>query len=212
MEYSYWLDRWKNRQIGFDQPSPNQLLLSHFNKLKLERDDTVFVPLTGKSVDVAWLLGQGLNVIGNELSESATIELFAMLEITPTISEWDSGKVYSSDSLSVFVGDFFELATDEIGSINAVYDRAALVALPEEMRFRYTHHLIEITKAAPQLLIVFDYDQELVPGPPFSISGKEILEQYSAEYSISRVAQKEVPGGIKGMAPAQECAWLLENK
>lgn len=211
MEHSYWLNRWKNRQIGFDQPSPNQLLLSHFNKLKLERGDTVFVPLTGKTVDVAWLLGQGLNVIGSELSESATIELFAMLEISPTIFEWESGKVYSSDSLSVFVGVFFELATEEIGSINAVYDRAA-VALPEEMRFRYTHHLIEITKAAPQLLIVFDYDQELVPGPPFSISRKEILEHYSAKYSISHVAQKEVPGGIKGIAPAQECAWLLENK
>lgn len=212
MEHSYWMDRWEKKRIGFDQSSPNTLLQENFNKLELKHGKMVFVPLTGKTIDVAWLLDQGFTVVGCELSEQAVLALFALLDLEPEITPWEHGKIYQTSALKIFVGDFFLLSANELGGVNAVYDRAALVALPEEMRFRYTHHLIEITKGAPQLLIVFDYDQELVPGPPFSISRKEILEHYSAKYSISPVEQKDVSGGIKGIAPAQECAWLLENK
>ena len=107
------------------------------------------------------------------------------------------------------MGDFFDMSPDDIGKIDAVYDRASMVALPPEMRNEYTRHLKEITNHAPQLLIVFDYDQELVPGPPFSISEEEITAHYSDVYSIKILEERSMPVGIKGIAPATENAWLL---
>ncbi len=209
MDQSYWLDRWTNKQIGFDQPAPNPLLQTHFEKLKLEHDNKVFVPLTGKTIDVAWLLDQGYRVVGCELSEVAVRELFDLLNLEPKISEWKFGKIFSNDSITIFVGDFFELTANDIGQIDGIYDRASMVALPAEMRKDYAHHLLSITRNAPQLLIVFDYDQQLVPGPPFSISDDEIETHYSNVYSIKILEKRSMPVGIKGIAPATEYAWLL---
>ncbi len=122
MHKEFWLDRWKNRQIGFDQPAPNQLLVKHFNKLKLPKKAKVFVPLTGKSVDVIWLLSNDFKVVGCELSEQAIIELFQLLEIQPSITQWQHGVIYSTEDLTMFVGDFFDLKVTDLGIIDAVYD------------------------------------------------------------------------------------------
>ncbi|MBO6794778.1 MAG: thiopurine S-methyltransferase [Balneolaceae bacterium] len=209
MDQSYWLDRWTNKQIGFDQLEPNPLLQTHFDKLNLDQRSTVFVPLTGKNIDVAWLLDQGYRVVGCELSELAVRELFDLLDLKPTITDWKYGKVFSNDAITIFVGDFFELSTEDIGQIDGIYDRASMVALPDDMRKDYAQHLLSITKRAPQLLIVFDYEQELVPGPPFSISEDEIESHYSNVYSITILEKRNMTVGIKGTAPATENAWLL---
>lgn len=209
MDHSYWLDRWRNHQTGFDQVAPNPLLQSHFERLNLPRGSSVFVPLTGKSIDVAWLLDQSCQVVGCELSEIAVQELFELLKLKPTIKNWGFGKVYLEEAITIFVGDFFDLSSNDIGKIDAVYDRASMVALPPEMRNKYTRHLQAITNHAPQLLIVFDYDQELVPGPPFSISEDEITAHYSDVYSIKILEERHMPVGIKGIAPATENTWLL---
>ncbi len=98
-----------------------------------------------------------------------------------------------------------------IGSVDAIYDRAALVALPEEMRHRYTAHLMKITNKAPQLLICFEYDQTLMEGPPFSISDKEIDKHYSGSYNLTLILSADVSGGLKGKYLAKENVWLLRN-
>ncbi len=212
MHKEFWLDRWKNRQIGFDQPSPNHLLIKHFNKLNLSNRDKVFVPLTGKSVDVLWLLSEGYQIVGCELSEQAVIELYTSLNSVATKTHWEHGLIYRSDDLAMYVGDFFDLQIADLGEIHGVYDRASKVALPPEMRSRYTEHLATITQKAPQLLIVFEYDQELVSGPPFSIAEKEIRSHYDKFYDISLLERTKLPYGIKGIAPTTENAWLLKSK
>ena len=98
-----------------------------------------------------------------------------------------------------------------LGLVDAIYDRAALVALPEEMRNRYTAHLMEITDKAPQLLICYEYDQNLMEGPPFSVSNEEINLHYRDSYHLTPIESANVPGGIKGKGPAKENVWLLQN-
>ncbi|MEO1021607.1 MAG: thiopurine S-methyltransferase [Bacteroidota bacterium] len=212
MEKEYWLERWEHRQIGFDQQHPNPLLVRHFSKLNISRNGKIFVPLTGKTIDVAWLLSQGFEVTGCELSEQAVRELFGMLDIEAAIEPWEYGKIYTSERLTLFVGDFFSLIKTDLGTVDGVYDRAALVALPSEARHLYTSYLRLITQQAPQLLIVFDYDQELISGPPFSISKEEITNHYAEEYHIALIEKKDIPGGLKGVAPATEDVWLVRSK
>ncbi len=209
MHKEFWIERWNNRQIGFDQPKPNSLLTKHFEKLSIPKNGMVFVPLTGKSIDVAWLLSNGFHVIGCELSDEAVLELFDLLNLSPKKLTWSAGIKYEAGNLTLLVGDFFDVKMSDLGHVDGVYDRASLVALPPEMRTNYSRHLLSITNSAPQLLIVFDYDQELVPGPPFSVTEKEIRTHYGDDYEISLLEELKLPNGIKGVAPATENAWLL---
>ena len=87
---------------------------------------------------------------------------------------------------------------------------AALVALPKNVRGRYTKHLMQITNNAPQLLVSFDYDQTVMPGPPFSISNAELVEHYGNSYDLQLLASASIPGGLKGKCPATENLWLLK--
>ena len=68
----------------------------------------------------------------------------------PAIAGAGDVKHYSAPDLDIFVGDIFKLTRKALGSIDAVFDRAALVALPEEMRARYASHIADITCAMPR--------------------------------------------------------------
>ncbi len=96
-----------------------------------------------------------------------------------------------------------------LGSVDAVYDRAALVALPVEVRDRYTAHLRHITDQAPQLLVTYEYDQTWMSGPPFSINAEEVHHHYGDRYEVSQLVSQALPGGLKGI-PAIETAWQLQ--
>jgi thiopurine S-methyltransferase len=101
---------------------------------------------------------------------------------------------------------------DELGQVDAIYDRAALVALPESMRDRYAEHQIKITDRTPQLLISCEYDQRLLEGPPFSLSHEEVARQYQESYDLKLLASAEIKGGLKGKCAAAENIWLLKKR
>lgn len=212
MDPDFWHERWNENRIGFHQTKPNQLLEAHLSALDLPRGDRVFVPLCGKTLDIAWLLAQGHHVAGAELSEIAIRGLFEELGVSPKITEAGRLKHFYAEHIDVFVGDIFDVTAESIGVIDAVFDRAALVALPPEMRVRYAAHLAMITQQAPQLLITFDYDQDAMPGPPFAVPDAEVHERYAGAYNLSKLASVDVEGGLKGMCPALETLWHLQPK
>lgn len=209
MEADFWHQRWNDNDIAFHQGKANDLLIRHFDQLGLDKNQRVFLPLCGKTRDIAWLLAKGYRITGVELSEKAIVELFEELETTPDITQHGPLQLYQADGIDIFVGDLFDLSADIIGKVDAVYDRAALVALPKEMRKRYTSHLNDISKTAPQLLLCYEYDQSQMKGPPFSISDNEIHSHYKRDYELSLLENSPVKGGLKGICPATEKAWRL---
>lgn len=209
MEPEFWHRRWESKEIAFHEPDGNALLKKWIHELGLIDDQRIFIPLCGKTRDIGWLLSQGLRVVGAELSEEAVRELFQDLRIDPEISATDVFNVYSGPNLDVFVGDFFELSGAMIGEVRAIYDRAALVAMPSHLRGKYSDTLIQITNRAPQLVICFEYDQSLMDGPPFSVNAAEIASHYAAMYELKSLEKVEVPGGLKGVCAAKEQVWCL---
>jgi thiopurine S-methyltransferase len=210
MEPNFWHERWTKNEIGFHEREFNVLLTSHFHKLDLPVGSRVFVPLCGKTRDIAWLLQNGYRVAGAELSELAVRQLFAELGVQPTLTTVQGGlQHYRAPGLDIFAGDIFALTPALLGQVDTTYDRAALVALPAAMRIRYTAHLVALTGKAPQLLICFVYDQQQMAGPPFSIVAEEVKQHYAALYSVELVESKQVSGGLKGQCPAEEHVWLL---
>lgn len=211
MDAEFWHRKWANNEIAFHESAANPLLVKHFSALALEKGRRVFVPLCGKSLDIRWLLSNGCRVVGAELSRLAVEQLFSELGVEPAISSYGPVERFSTQDLDVFVGDIFDVTAELLGPVDAVYDRAALVALPEEMRGRYTAHLMQITAKAPQLLICFEYDQSLMAGPPFSISGEEVSRHYRETYALTLLDRVEIPGGFKGKLAATESVWLLKR-
>lgn len=210
MEVNFWRQRWESNRIAFHKSEAHPLLVAHWNKLALPTGSRVFVPLCGKTLDIAWLLSQGYRVVGAELIEIAIEQLFDELKIVPEISNLGAVSRYSAPDIDIFVGNVLSVTGDRLGAVDAVYDRAALVALPEALRRRYTAHLAAITGVAPQLLITFEYDQALMAGPPFSISAEEINRHYGDRYGVSLVSTTDVAGGLKGHCAATENVWLLQ--
>ncbi|MEJ6608473.1 MAG: thiopurine S-methyltransferase [Paracoccaceae bacterium] len=209
MDPNFWHKRWEKNEIGFHQSAVNVLLSDHFSGLSLPQTSRVFVPLCGKTRDIAWLLSQGHRVVGVELSKLAVEELFVDLGVAPKISVQGELLRYSAPGLEIFVGDIFELSGDLLGRVDAIYDRAALVAFPTEMRGRYGAHVAAITQLAPQFLICFEYDQAVMNGPPFSIDRQKVHDVYGAHYQIEPITNRDVAGGLKGKCPAQETDWHL---
>ena len=192
MDLEFWHEKWNKNETGFHLKQTHPLLKKHLTADRLNAIKTVFVPLCGKTLDIQYLLDLGLNVVANELSEVAVQELFKGLDVEPEISEWSGGACYSTGKLKVWVGDFFELTAEQLESVDLVYDRAALIALPRDMRDSYAKHIKSITGNAPQFLITLAYDQNIMSGPPFSVDKKEVEQHYAEMYEIGVLSSKEI--------------------
>ncbi|MBX3320905.1 MAG: thiopurine S-methyltransferase [Nitrospira sp.] len=212
MEPNFWHNRWQTNQTGWHESTVNPLLIAHFPSLNLPPGKRVFVPFCGKSLDLGWLLSQGYTVAGAELSELAVTQLFGQLGMKARILEIGKHKHFRGEKIDIFVGNLFDLSREILGLVDAVYDRAALVALPEAMRVQYTAHLKAITTFAPQLVIGYEYDQTMAPGPPFSVTPDELHRHYNDAYALTLLARIEVPGGLKGKCPATEHVWRLDKR
>ena len=210
MEASFWHQKWARGEIGFHQKDFNPFLLKYLEILNLPKESRIFLPLCGKTRDFSFLLANGYQVVGAELSELAVKELFKELCLNPEINLIGDLIRYSAQDIDVFVGDIFDVTAKYLGEISAIYDRAALVALPVEIRAQYISHLMNVTKSAPQLLITFEYDQKLMDGPPFSLTESEIKHHYGSKYQLKVLESNFVSGGLKGKINLTETAWLLQ--
>jgi thiopurine S-methyltransferase len=210
MEPHFWHNKWHKNEIGFHQDEVNTYLKAHFSLLAIPKNSRIFVPLCGKTQDIGWLLAQGYRVAGAELSELAINQLFTQLGIQPTISVIGDLHHYKSDNIDIYVGDIFALSKAQLGQIHAIYDRAAVVALPEEIRMAYSNHLVEITGKAPQLVITCEYDQSLISGPPFNVSHNELENLYGSKYSLTSLASEFAPRSLKGRVDAINRVWQLK--
>lgn len=119
--------------------------------------------------------------------------------------------------MTVFQGDIFELTADELGPIDLVYDRAALVAMPPAMRPGYVAQILTLARAAPQLLITFEYDPAEKDGPPFPVLADEVSRHYAASHSVVELSRKDVLQDSlnfreAGVTRFVEVAWRLSPK
>ena len=221
MNSKFWQQRWQEGRIGFHQSDVNPELIKHFSNLALPAGSQVLVPLCGKSVDMVWLAHAGYDVVGIELVESAVQAFFAEQNIMPTITEFISAadgstlKRYqgqlAGQTITLWVADIFALSPTAIGDIAAVYDRAALIALPADMRPDYSKQIYKLSNNAPQLLITLNYDQSKKDGPPFSISPEQLKQYYDANYEIIELESQSSTLNSAAELSVTEHVWLLSK-
>ncbi|MGZ9669264.1 thiopurine S-methyltransferase [Pseudomonas sp. GNP014] len=195
MQPEFWHKKWASNQIGFHLSEVNPYLQRHWPELSMPATARVLVPLCGKSLDLTWLAGRGHQVLGIELSEKAIEDFFSEHQIQPQISEKGAFKVYRSDAIELWCGDFFALTASDVADCVAFYDRAALIALPAPMRERYAAHLQQILPQGVQgVLITLDYDQAQIPGPPFAVGDDEVKRLLGDLWQVQALEERDVLG------------------
>lgn len=189
----FWHSRWATGQIGFHQAEVNPYLQRFWPILEMSAGARVLVPLCGKSVDMTWLCEQGLYVVGVELAEAAAEAYFTERGLQPVIDTRGEFKVYRDDRCEIWCGDFFGLTVADIGVCTGLYDRAALIALPEEMRRRYARQLARLLGADCRgLLVTLDYVQEEIDGPPFAVDSAEVTRLLGEDWQVELIDSQDV--------------------
>jgi thiopurine S-methyltransferase len=184
----YWCRRWLDGETGWHHDQANEHLLSHWESMDVEPGAQVFVPLCGKSLDMAWLAGQGYSVLGVEVSPVAIERFFAEQQLTPEISTEGGFRSYRAGGVQLLCGDMFRLTAGHLQGVKAVYDRASLVALDRPQRLGYASLLADILPpAAPILLVSMDYPEQQMQGPPHSVPETEVRELLGGRFSITRL-------------------------
>jgi thiopurine S-methyltransferase len=195
MHAEFWQTRWARSEIGFHLPEVNPYLQQYWPALGLPEGARVLVPLCGKSLDLAWLAGRGYQVVGVELAQRAVEDFFSEHGLEPQISEVGSFKLYRAGVVEIYCGDFFALTEQHLVGCSALYDRAALIALPGPMRERYAAHLAQVLPVGCLgLLVTLDYDQEQMDGPPFAVSEGEVQRLLAELWQIEPLACSDVLG------------------
>lgn len=217
MEPEFWHERWRENLIGFHQNEVNPYLTDNWHKLGVKAPATVFVPLCGKTLDIRWLLEQGYRVEAVELSPiavKALIEEQGLPAEQTTVGDWE---VWQGEGFRIWCGDYFKLTRAQLGVVHAVYDRAALIALPEAMRAEYVSSMKQLVGVVPQLLITLSYPQSQIDGPPFSVSRDEVESLYKKNYAGTKepLVEKDVLAenakfARRGLSALFESVFLLQ--
>jgi thiopurine S-methyltransferase len=195
MKHAFWHERWSDNRIGFHQSDFNGWLTKYWSSLGLSGEESVFVPLCGKSRDMLWLREQGHRVTGVELSDLACRDFFA--EQGVDIDAIEEGEFHrrERDGICLLAGDVFKTDREALNNPRAIYDRAALIALPPSMRVDYAAHIASLTAVGDQILLVaLEYDNPRNE-PPFSVKGDEVRDLFAAEFVIEELDSADLNEG-----------------
>lgn len=215
MDHNYWLKKWEAADTRFHKNEVNPNLLKFQNHIP---PGTVFVPMCGKSLDMDWLEKQGHKVIGVELSPVACRDFFEENKRPYEVSKNGEFTIFSGSNITLWCGDFFSLQRDALHDVTSVFDRAALVALPPESRVIYGQYLLDLLKERADiriLLVTIEYPQNLVEGPPYSVTEKEVQKLFSDAFKVQLLERhedldlKNNHPKFKGITELFECMYVL---
>lgn len=203
MEQSFWTDRWAEGQTGWHADQPNPFLLAHVDELHTQSGDAVLVPLCGKTLDLGWLEEFGRHPIGVEWAEEAVAAHFEDEGRQPVREPLADGvECWHAGGTAILCADWFAVTRDHLHAsaeavgarrpVRAWWDRAALIALPREVRARYAAHLQSLFDAdARGLLLGLEYPQQELDGPPFSVEPPEVHTLFDSGCDVEELAWQD---------------------
>ncbi len=216
MRANFWIKAWGEGNIGFHQADIHAALEKYWPEQ--EAGTTVLVPLCGKSRDLIWLEEQGLDVVGVEFVESAVLDFFRESELSWKETVQYGHRCYRAceRNIQVYVTDFIQFANDYDGQpLATLYDRAALVALPEDMRAPYVTACRKLLATSFHgLLISLEYDINAMEGPPFSVTCEEVGRLWDAQLDLVEQVDmlSSMPRAIaSGVQSLYEYLWVFRQ-
>ena len=193
MDTDFWLQRWREGRTGWHRDAVMPLLEQHWPAVEVPRGTRVLVPLCGKSLDMPWLASQGLRVRGVELAPLAIERFFSEQRLQPQSREAPYGTHYEAGDIEIVHADIFKVDAAQFGECGAIYDRAALIALPPPLRERYARSVYDALPAGCRgLLITLEYPQHEMQGPPFSVEEREVHRLLGEHWDINLLERRDI--------------------
>lgn len=180
----------------------------------------VFVPLCGKSVDLAYLSSHpkvshvvGIDIVRTAAEEFAAEHPELLLEEEKVESNDDcannvEGNVvekecssqstiskFNGTSLTFLIGDLFAVPTED--RFDSIYDRASMIAIHPSLREDYVTLMGKLLQPGGSILLVSldrretTTDEAKKDGPPFSINEHEIRQLYESMSWVESVTKLE---------------------
>ncbi|ONI92237.1 thiopurine S-methyltransferase, partial [Saccharothrix sp. ALI-22-I] len=87
----------------------------------------------------------------------------------------------------------FKLTPEALGPVDLVYDRAALIAFPYDMRRRYAEAITRLVGPGTRYFInTLEYHPRLST-PPFTVGPEEIVDRFGHAFEVEHVAAEPRP-------------------
>src|SRR5262245_36916104 len=137
MDRAFWMNRSAENQIGFHRNGVNPLLPRLWAGVSSAPAGRFLVRRCRTSADLHWQPEQGHDVVGVELSLIAGKSVAAEQGIVLAETHEPPFTVLRGKAITVYVGACFDFTPTIGGEFELFYDRAALIALPPEMRPAY---------------------------------------------------------------------------
>ncbi len=210
-----WLKFWRDKRSDFHQKNVNRLLTRFWPNLNPLAGNRVFVPLCGKSLDMIWLAKQGHEVIGVELSPVAVKAFFRENKLQPVKLKRGQFTLWKHGKISILCGDFFELTRKDLGEIDLVYDRAALTALPDDIRILYVAHMKKILPVTVRMLLLTAEDVDVKDeSDPVLVVDEEINTLFAEDFQIDlthveSMVEDDFPSCLQSAEPVEYKVYLL---
>lgn len=217
----FWINYYETDLVTWQAPVTSPWLVRHLSEfLGSDTKKRVFVPLCGKSLDLKLLLDAGHHVIGAECSGIACSDFF----VENNIPDYDKEKVnhptgarvvrhYSKSlPIEIYEGDVFELNAEVLGGqVDAVLDRAALVALPPSLiEDKYLPLITSLMADHAKMLFASVSELPFPKAPPHIYEDKMIeglLRGFFSQIDLKEVHRYRVNAGH-----VSEPIYMLEGK
>ncbi|MGW4528772.1 thiopurine S-methyltransferase [Amycolatopsis sp. NPDC004378] len=192
MEAAFWRESWElgGTKTSFHLPKTHEYASSLIDRGTVD-GLSVLVPLCGKTVDMAAFAKTAARVVGVELVPEAVFQFFE--EQGLRAAEVARG-VHQAGNITIYNNDLFDLSPARLGYFDFVYDRAALVALPEHMRDAYVRKIMTFTRPRSRYFLnTLEYTPAL-PEPPFSVTPAEVKGYFGDHFDIRHEHDDPRPG------------------
>lgn len=207
-----WKQSWKDDNIGFHRSTPNPSLCRYVHLL--DKAETILVPLCGKTLDMHFLHQKGHHVYGVELVQKAIHDFFHEWNVEPRINNDHS----QYEKITIINRNIFDVQPEDIPTVDGIFDRAALVALPTRIRMQYAAHILSLLKEGGSLLLItYDMPRPQEQGPPFSVRKNDTPALFAAAASVElleeihRTPQEEPRLASRGLQWSKEHIWLIKK-
>ena len=172
---------------GWHRTGVNKFLEKHLEKLVPRPSSNILVPLCGKSYDMKYLADQGHCVTGLEFTEKAILEFFQEHKLQFSKAETEDFTKFTaiSTNIKILKGDFFLATKDVVGEVDAIWDRASLVAINPNEREKYAKTVMSLlSKISVYMIQCIDYNQNEHGGPPFAVDAGVVSGLYGDKFNI----------------------------
>ncbi|KAL8583791.1 hypothetical protein ACOMHN_036426 [Nucella lapillus] len=188
-----WIQRWNDRAIGFHIFATHPMLLKHVNVLEDGRSNLrILMPLCGKFWDMHWLAQRGHTVVGVEVAERAVHEFLKEYPYSHTARPVPGveGTLFQTHDkkIQIYCCDFFKITPEEVGVVDAVWDRGSMVSINVCDRPRYAQVMQSVmSKHCRYLLSALNYDETKYTGIPHHLGDEAIREVFENTNTVTEI-------------------------